>query len=142
MPSLARLLHEADVGPQLRDHAAQVPGTKIWRSAADCFKDFVCFYSNEFEWRTEAVSVRQGCRATPHSSLRPHVIRPSVANGGAVTIAAPTIEDPFEPWRNLGSDMVFTKVALFYEELKRADRLCKQGATLDAVLRAKIAAQN
>jgi hypothetical protein len=123
--------------PQLRTQGARVAGNRIWRSAANCFQDFVSFYSNEIDWRTEAISVRKGYRATPSSSLQPHVIRPNVANGD-VSIPAPTIEDPYEPCRNLGGQMIFTGVAVFHEELKRADRLCKQGTSFDAILRPRI----
>merc|ERR1712228_1044498 len=66
-------------------------------SVACLFEHFVHFYTKTFDWRNEAVSVRAGTRKPPSMSIPLHIV--NLENGA--TDVAPSVEDPFEPRRNL-----------------------------------------
>jgi len=106
------------------DHAEKL-------SVGQLFDEFVHFYSQRFNYRNEAVSVRLGQRATPHVSLPLHLI--SCGENPNLDVA-PTIEDPFKAGVNLGTCMNAMSLARFREELTRAGHLCGQGASLTALL--------
>lgn len=103
----------------------------ITTTAAALFKGFVRFYREEFHWRREAVSVRLGRRAPPELSLPLHIV---LAGGARRTEVAPSLEDPFEPSRNISSTMTSDGIVRFREELQRAHELCSSGASLAALL--------
>eukprot|EP00448_Togula_jolla_P024711 CAMPEP_0170592102 /NCGR_PEP_ID=MMETSP0224-20130122/12752_1 /TAXON_ID=285029 /ORGANISM="Togula jolla, Strain CCCM 725" /LENGTH=491 /DNA_ID=CAMNT_0010915999 /DNA_START=119 /DNA_END=1594 /DNA_ORIENTATION=+ len=105
-----------------------VQGEEGQKSTAALFKEFVHFYASEFDYRNEAVSVRLGRRKVPEISLPLHVLADDI------NTVAPSIEDPFDVRRNLGSNMTSVSFARLNEELARADALCSSGCTLAALL--------
>jgi len=94
-------------------------------SAGELFKKFMHFYSTQFEWRAEAVSVRSGKREKPGLSLPLHVV---IHEDNNTTEVGPSIEDPFNEARNLGSVMNAASLARLREELQRANTLCTSGS--------------
>jgi len=85
------------------------------------FKEFLKFYTQDFNWRDEAVSVRLGKRGPPGPTLPLHII---VHEDGQTTEVGPSIEDPFLPTRNLGFCTTAASLARMHEELLRARDLC------------------
>lgn len=102
------------------------PNTMSEKSTGTLFKEFVHFFSTEFDWRSEAVSVRSGRRAPPSSEIPKHKLS-SDAFG-------PTIEDPFQKSHNLGDCMTVASFARLREELTRARELCERDASLSELL--------
>merc|ERR1719460_2887729 len=83
------------------------PGS--WKPSANCdksvgtlFKEFLNFYNSQFDWATEAISVRSASRQKPGTKLPLHVI---VHDDGKTSEVAPSIEDPFDETKNLGVGM-------------------------------------
>lgn len=101
-----------------------------WSTAA-LFKEFIKFYTSKFDWRNEAVAVRLGFRAAPSSQLPLHII---IQNAGSATLVGPSIEDPFEAKRNLGTCVTADSFTRLKEELQRADQLCDHGESLTKLL--------
>jgi len=99
-------------------------------SVAELFKGFVDFYRSTFDWRSEAVSVRIAERKAPHGSFPINVIL--LENG--TTGVAPSIENPFEPKRNLSSTMTGVSLTRLHEEIKRCSELCSTGASLSDII--------
>jgi hypothetical protein len=95
-------------------------------TAGDLFKKFMHFYSTEFDWRTEAVSVRAGKRQKVETMVKLplHVI---VHEDGKTSEVAPSIEDPFHEAKNLGN-MTSASLVRLREELQRANDLCTTGS--------------
>lgn len=87
------------------------------KSVSLLFIEFVHFYSKEFNWRSEAVSVRAGRRAVPDLSLPLHIV---ISTEGVPTQVGPHIEDLFDPKNNLGTSMTAEGFARLQEELSRA----------------------
>merc|ERR1719440_2654823 len=98
-------------------NSAQIP-------VACLFEHFVRFYAKAFNWRNEAISVRTGKRAPPSMSLPLHIV--SLENGS--TDVAPSVEDPFEPKRNLSDGMTGVSLERLREELARAGDLLARSA--------------
>mmetsp|Transcript_19754 Transcript_19754/g.43181 ORF Transcript_19754/g.43181 Transcript_19754/m.43181 type:complete len:504 (-) Transcript_19754:152-1663(-) len=105
--------------------------TEGQKSTAALFKEFVHFYAEDFNYRNEAVSVRLGRRAPPEIALPLNVIVPQ---SGVATEVAPSIEDPFDVKRNLGSCMTAVSFARLREELSRVDAMCSSGCPLEKLL--------
>jgi len=112
------------------------PGS--WKPAANCdksvgalFKEFLSFYNSQFDWGTEAISVRSACRQKPGNRLPLHVI---VHDDGKTSEVAPSIEDPFDETKNLGAGMHATSFARLREELARAADFSTKGASLVELL--------
>jgi len=101
------------------------------RSAAALFKDFAAFFAKDFDWRKEAVSIRLGRRAAPDQALPLHIVLDGEAGGSDV---GPSIEDPFEPSQNLGACTTASSLAHLRSELRRAEELCSNGASLSKLL--------
>lgn len=99
-------------------------------TVAALFAEFARFYAGAVDWRKEGVSVRLGRRAEPGLRTALHI----VAHDDGGSDVAPTIEDPFEPTRNLGDTMTSWGIRRLREELVRAADMCGQGALLDALL--------
>jgi hypothetical protein len=99
-------------------------------SVASIFKSFMLFFSQTIDWRREAVSVRAGKRQAPAQRLPLHILE--IGNGS--TEVAPSIEDPFEPTRNLSMLMTANSYLRFREELLRAHNLCSRDASLGEIL--------
>lgn len=87
------------------------------KSVAALFQDFVLFYHKDFNWRSEAVSLRAGRRAAPELALPLHIV---VSSSGIPTQVGPHIEDPFQPTTNLGKSMTEEGFARMHEEFARA----------------------
>lgn len=105
-------------------HSVQTP-------VGELFKGFMIFYSRQFDWRNEAVSVRRGRRAPPDLRLPLHII---LHDDGCTTEVGPSIEDPFDGTNNLGTCMTAGSIARLREELRRADMLCSSGGSLSQLL--------
>lgn len=89
--------------------------------AAALFKGFLKFYAKEFDAHSEAVSVRLGRRAPPHTSLPLHAM--ADASTGAAEIGW-SIEDPLDRRHNLGDVSNVWSLGRLREELARAHSLC------------------
>lgn len=101
------------------------------KTVGTLFKEFVHFYHNVFDWRKEAISVRSGKRGPPGLSLPIHII---MHEDTMTTEVGPSIEDPFNPSRNLGVVMTSTSLARLNKEIARADELCANGCSLTELL--------
>lgn len=97
------------------------------KAAATLMKDFIRFYSKEFNWRDEAISILRGQRAPPAADLAVHIIEGTFEPG-------PTIEDPFQKNSNLGCNMTSMSLKRLHEELQRADELCSRCGSLTELL--------
>jgi hypothetical protein len=87
------------------------------KSIGTLFAEFVNFYHNDFNWRSEAVSIRAGRRAAPDMAMQLHII---VSSTGVPEQVGPHIQDPFEPRSNLGTSMTVEGFTRMREELARA----------------------
>jgi len=101
------------------------------KSVGTLFKEFVRFYNTVFDWRKEAICVRTGKRGSPGLSLPIHII---MNEDTQATEVGPSIEDPFNPSRNLGNVMTSTSLARLHKEIARADELCAKGCSLTELL--------
>jgi len=95
------------------------------------FKDFIAFYHRVFDWKKEAICVRTGKRGPPGLSLPLHII---LHEDTQATEVGPSIEDPFDPSRNLGCVMNGTTLTRLRKEITRADELCTNGCSLTDLL--------
>jgi len=107
------------------------PAANCNKSVGDLFKKFMHFYSTEFDWATEAISVRSACREKPGTKLPLHVI---VHDDNKTSEVAPSIEDPFDETKNLGAGMHAISFARLREELVRAADFSTRGASLVELL--------
>mmetsp|Transcript_44477 Transcript_44477/g.123056 ORF Transcript_44477/g.123056 Transcript_44477/m.123056 type:complete len:529 (-) Transcript_44477:123-1709(-) len=94
-------------------------------SVGTLFKEFFRFYSKSFQWRSEAISVRAGKRLPPSTTLPLHIV---TLSSGATDVA-PSIEDPFEPKRNLSECMTGVSFQRFHEEIDRGVALSSEDST-------------
>jgi len=101
------------------------------KSVGALFKEFMAFYTQSFDFRNEAVSVRLGQRAAPDLNLPLHVV---VDEDGLSTKVAPSVEDPFDHRRNLGDCATAVSLVRLHEELARAVELCKNDTALTELL--------
>lgn len=99
-------------------------------SVAQLFKAFISFYVETFNWRNEAVSVRVGKRQPPAMSLPLHIV---TTENGAEHVAI-SVENPFEPKRNLGDGMTGVTLRRLREELCRAHSLFSSQASLSQLI--------
>jgi len=117
----------ADAEPDEAGRSAGIrreePSSQGAKSVGALFRDFIAFYAGRFDARGEAVSVRSGRRAAPSPRLPLHVI----AESRRSREVAPSIEDPFEPTRNLAAGMSALGLARWREELARATALLHRG---------------
>jgi len=109
--------------PVQEDEKPWTPSASVV-TVSELFKEFMSFYSSQFDWKSEAVSVRLGQREKPGLNLPLHVI---LHEEGNTTEVGPSIEDPFNSARNLGSVMNAASLARLREELSRATHLCSNG---------------
>jgi DNA polymerase sigma len=89
-------------------------------SIGKLFKAFLRFYAH-FNWQEEAVAVKAGQRAAPAESLPLHMVRDEHSRSSEI---GPSIEDPFNLGRNLGTCLTAVSLRRLKEELTRADDLC------------------
>lgn len=101
------------------------------KTVAELFKDFIHFYSHTFDWSKEAICVRTGKRGPPSLNLPLHIIVDEVTQASEV---GPSIEDPFNPSRNLGVVMTCTALGRLHKEISRADELLINGCSLTDLL--------
>jgi len=99
-------------------------------SVASLFAGFVRFYAEEIDWEREAVSVRLGQRKSANKHLMVHM----VVNEEKHPEVGLSIEDPFEPARNLGTSVTSGGMSRFKEELGRANSLLRRRGLLSELL--------
>jgi terminal uridylyltransferase len=99
-------------------------------SVACLFEQFVHFYATAFDWRNEVVSVRAGTRGPPSMLLPLHIV---TLESGASDVA-PSVEDPFEPKRNLSDGMTGISLGRLREELARAEELLTRRVSLSELV--------
>eukprot|EP00927_Polykrikos_kofoidii_P012320 TRINITY_DN1530_c0_g1_i1.p1 TRINITY_DN1530_c0_g1~~TRINITY_DN1530_c0_g1_i1.p1 ORF type:complete len:530 (-),score=81.84 TRINITY_DN1530_c0_g1_i1:66-1655(-) len=109
-----------------------VPFVGERKSTAFLFKEFMRFYSTQFDWRNEAVSIRLGKRAPPSAELPFHRMACDDADGQ--TVVGMTIEDPFLVTRNCGTCLNSRTLTRTRAELHRAHELCSRDASLTELL--------
>jgi len=109
---------------------SKVPPTNS-TSIAELFKGFLEFYSQHFNWRNEAVSVRFGKRSPPDVSLPVHVL---LHEDGKTTQVGINIENPFEVQNNMGDCLNWLTMDRLHEELRRGHDLSSNGASLAQLL--------
>jgi len=119
----------AKEGPATVPTTSTQTGEKM--SIGSLFKEFIHFYRTQFDWHGEAVSVRLGARAAPDLGLPLHIVE---KEDGTSSEVGPSIEDPFEMSRNLGSHMTAESLRRLHEELARAEALCAQEASVTELL--------
>jgi len=107
------------------------PPSNCDKSVGTLFKEFLHFYNSQFDWRTEAISVRFACRQKPGTHLPLHVI---VHEDGKTSEIGPSIEDPFDETKNLGVGMHAASFARLREELARAAEFSAKGVSLVELL--------
>eukprot|EP00928_Gymnodinium_smaydae_P084487 TRINITY_DN6775_c0_g1_i1.p1 TRINITY_DN6775_c0_g1~~TRINITY_DN6775_c0_g1_i1.p1 ORF type:complete len:520 (+),score=76.93 TRINITY_DN6775_c0_g1_i1:124-1683(+) len=130
-PSLAKLKAYTLSSPERQEQQpcsqngdpGHPPGSK---PIATLFKEFFHFYACIFDWRNECICVRSGKRTQPSHRLPLHIVM--LADGSSEV--APSVVDPFEPTRNLGSTMTAMSLTRLREEFVRADELCGKNSSL------------
>jgi len=110
--------------PSSEDEKSWEPSTSVL-TVGELFKQFMSFYGNQFNWQTEAVSVRLGKREKPGLKLPLHVV---MHETDSTTEMGPSIEDPFNDARNLGNVMNSASLERLREELARGTSLCSNGS--------------
>lgn len=131
LPSVSSFKMASGLMKQATEDQTWSPPTGQLPSVGQLFKDFVHFYNVEFDWRSEAVSVRTAKRDKPGLTLPLHVI---LHDDGSTTEVGPSIEDPFDEARNLGSSMNAASLARLREELSRAEEYCSKDISLADLL--------
>lgn len=114
---------------QAESQAWEAP-TGVTKPIGTLFKEFIAFYSKEFNWQKEAISVRIGKRQSPDLSLSLNIL----VNGDGTTQVGPSIEDPFDETKNMSSGMNTASLVRLHEELTRAEQMCSTDASLAALL--------
>lgn len=97
--------------------------------ATELFKEMIKFYDG-FDWKAEGISIRCGHRAPPQVGMLIHVV---ICADGSVQVG-PSIEDPFEPSKNLGNVITASGLARLKVELARAHALCARGCSISELL--------
>jgi len=129
LPPLSGFKKASQLAGGLADKSSkEVSGST--KNAARLFCDFMHFYQEHFSWKTEAVSIRSGIRGKPGLTLPLHII----VGEDNKTMVGPSIEDPFDETRNLGSGMNAASLARLHEELARAKKMCAGEASLAELL--------
>jgi len=100
-------------------------------SVSSLFYGFVNFYSmDSFDWHKEAISIRRAQRLSPALALeRCHIAYEDGSSG-----FGPSIEDPFEPKRNVGASITAVGFSRLNEEFCRTRVLISEGASLSEIL--------
>lgn len=93
------------------------------------FKEFVQFY-DEFQWQSYAVSLHEGHPEKPSLKLPINII---VHDDGTSSVG-PSVEDPFDVSRNLGSSMSSASYHRLKEELARVQAMCSANVSLADIL--------
>jgi len=114
-----------------REPPAQCESRTPQLSIGQLFRGFIQFYAKEYNWRDEAASVRRGKRDAPDINVPIHII---LHDDGKTTEVGPSIENPFEAASNVGNCTSAESLHHLQQELKRAETLCEQGASLTELL--------
>lgn len=101
------------------------------KTVGSLFKELITFYCEKFDFRNEAISIRQGKRAPAGLQLPLHVV---IDEDGSTSKVAPTVEDPFDPCKNLADCATSASLTRLHEELSRARELCECHAPLTELL--------
>jgi len=120
-----------DAWKQSREPPAPSGGRSPQLSIGELFRGFLQFYTKEYNWRDEAVSVRRGKRDAPDIKVPIHII---LHDDGKTTEVGPSIENPFEAASNVGNCTSAESLHHLQQELKRAGALCEEGASLTELL--------
>jgi DNA polymerase sigma len=123
LPSLDGFKSASRLAKRAVDDKTVEPPTGSNKTTSQLFADFMNFYHQVFEWKTEAVCVRTGQRGKPSLALPLHII---VEDDGKTTVIGPSIEDPFDETHNLGSGMTAASLNRLKEELTRAHETCSK----------------
>jgi len=107
------------------------PASNSDKTVGSLFKEFIHFYNTQFNWKTEAVSIRAGSRQKPAIGLPLHII---VHENGNSSEVGPSIQDPFDDTQNLGTATHAASLQRLREELARADELHTRCASLVELL--------
>jgi len=94
-------------------------------------KEFMHFYAHEFNWRRQAICVRNASTGTVPLTLPIHII---LHDDGVTTEPGPSIEDPFAPSSNLGACMNAWSFQRMKTELTRAAELLAAETSLSKLL--------
>lgn len=105
-------------------------GPAATMSVGELFQAFFAFYATQVDWRREAVSIRSGERAPPHLNLPLHI----VIHADRTSDVGPTVEDPFDPTRNLGTSVTSVGMSRLHEEFTRSIQMFQQGSSLAELL--------
>jgi hypothetical protein len=110
--------------------------------APQLLKEFFRFYRYTLDWNTEAVSLHRPRKSGKRTKAI--VIRPPVASAEELYIpeltfgepahAVLTVEDPWEPRRNLSADVTYFGLCRMKEELCRACNLIAEDGSLSTLL--------
>lgn len=89
---------------------------------ATLFREFVAFYSSDFDWQDEAACVK----AAQRGQLRAGLSRNALASDdGFTTMLCPGIEDPSQPGTNLGNFLDADNYQRILGELAHSDMMHK-----------------
>jgi hypothetical protein len=99
------------------------------KHVSELFKEFVAFLG-QIDWSKEAASLGLGRRAAPGDALALHI----VVHEDRTTSVGPSIEDPFDPSRNLGTCVTAMGITRLKFELTRATQLISQSASFAEVM--------
>jgi len=119
----------ADTG-DAKEWKTPTEGPAATVSVADLFQAFFAFYAQEVNWRGEAVSVRLATRSAANLYLPLHII----VHSDQSTDVGPSIEDPFDTSRNLGTSVTSLGMSRLREELTRSMHLIQSGCSLSELL--------
>mmetsp|Transcript_22288 Transcript_22288/g.50993 ORF Transcript_22288/g.50993 Transcript_22288/m.50993 type:complete len:519 (-) Transcript_22288:113-1669(-) len=132
LPALQGFVNsEGKILPKPLSGGASKETGKWSKTTGQLFKDFITFYSSEFKWQEEVLSIQTGQRQK-HCSTGDFPTKD--LSGGEEAILGVHIEDPFEPMRNLGACMTETSFGRLQEELTRAAEICSRDCTLTELL--------
>jgi len=109
---------------------APTDGPAATMSVGELFQAFFVFFATQVDWRREAVYIRSGERAAPHLNLPLHI----VIHADRSSDVGPTVEDPFDPTRNLGTSVTSVGMSRLREEFTRSIQLLQHGGSLAELL--------
>eukprot|EP00928_Gymnodinium_smaydae_P054020 TRINITY_DN37872_c0_g1_i1.p1 TRINITY_DN37872_c0_g1~~TRINITY_DN37872_c0_g1_i1.p1 ORF type:complete len:526 (+),score=126.92 TRINITY_DN37872_c0_g1_i1:130-1707(+) len=121
VPPLADFNVPEDLKTDSRASAPMAPGKQCAERAAELFKAFIRFYSAEFDWAAEVVSIREGRRS-------------SAAAAALKPVSGLHIEDPRDAHVDLGSCMHGDSSTRLRQELSRADEIMSRDGSLAELL--------
>jgi len=119
-----------------------VPEEYAGIEAPELLKRFFQFYRYRIDWSNEGVSLHLASRGRLPKRMKTTVIQPT-DNDDSVYVPeytfgdpshALSIEDPWEPTRNLSADLTYFALSRMKEELCRACYLCEENASLAELL--------